>query len=218
MGLRASVRNWFLGRLLGDHFAGNASRGSRALVLTFDDGPDPLYTPKVLDLLKEVGVRATFFVIGVHAERHPEIVRRMLDEGHEIGNHAYRHVKFAALPLRDQLAEIEQTDRILTQYDGRPWHWFRPPQGRLPLQLLSALVRTRHRIAMWSYDSLDYRAQDADSILNRFQKDPVREGEVILLHDDNNSTELALPQLVGQWREEGYEFHCLSQLITPRLP
>ena len=71
---------------------------------------------------------------------------------------------------------------------------------------------------MWSYDSLDYMAKDVDSVLNRFQKDPVREGEVILLHDDNNSTGLALPQLVGQWREEGYEFHCLSQLITPRLP
>jgi peptidoglycan/xylan/chitin deacetylase (PgdA/CDA1 family) len=201
---------------LGDHFTGNVSRGGRTLALTFDDGPDPIHTPKVLDILKDNGVKATFFMIGERVEHHPEIVRRILDEGHEIGNHAYRHVKFAALPLRDQLAEIHKTDQILTQYDGRPWHWFRPPQGRLPLRLLWAMVRTRHRLAMWSYDSLDYRAKNLDSIHKLFQGTPVREGEVVLFHDDNNSTALALPQLVGLWREQGYEFHCLSQPITQR--
>lgn len=218
MGLRTSVRNGFLGLVLGDHFAGNASRGRRALALTFDDGPDPVHTPKVLDILKENGVRATFFLIGKHVEKHPEIVRRMLDEGHEIGNHAYRHVKFASMPLEDQLAEIHQTDQILTQYDGRPWHWFRPPQGRLPLRLLFALIWARHRLAMWSYDSFDYRTKDVDSIHNRFQKSSARSGEVILFHDDNNWTTLALPQLLSQWREDGYEFYCLSQLTDPRPP
>ncbi len=199
-----------LGVLMGDHFIANISRRNRFLALTFDDGPDPIYTPMVLDLLKANGVSATFFIIGEQAELHPEIVRRILDEGHEIGNHAYRHVKFATLPIRDQLDEIDRTDRLLNQYDGRHWHWFRPPQGRLPLNLLLALLQKRHKIAMWSYDSLDYQAKDVASILSQFTSKPVRNGEIILFHDDNDFAVLALRSLLDEWRVQGYEFSLLS--------
>ena len=210
MGLRASAKNLLLGALLGGRFISKTSSRNHSLALTFDDGPDPVYTPKVLDLLREHGVNATFFLIGELAALHPEIVRRILDEGHEIGNHAYRHVKFAALLLQDQLGEIALTDRLLSQYDGREWHWFRPPQGRLPPSLLLELVRTRHRIAMWSYDSLDYQKQSVASILSRFRSKHARNGEVILFHDDNDFTVSALQQLLSQWRVEGYKFHVLS--------
>lgn len=209
MGLKTSVRNMVLGTLMGNHFIANISRRNRSLALTFDDGPDPIYTPMVLDLLKSNGVNATFFIIGEQAERHPEIVRRILDEGHEIGNHAYRHIRFAALPIRDQLDEIDRTDRLLSQYDGRHWHWFRPPQGRLPLNLLIALLQRRHKIAMWSYDSLDYQAKDVASILSQFRSKPARNGEVILFHDDNDFAVLALRRLLDEWRVQGYEFSLL---------
>ena len=211
MGLGTSAKNMLLGNLMGKHFVANTSRRNRTLALTFDDGPDPIYTPKVLDLLREHGVSATFFMIGERAERHPEIIKRILDEGHEIGNHAYRHVKFAALPLNDQLREIDQTNRLLSQYDGRRWHWFRPPQGRLPLSLLFALMQTRHRIAMWSYDSLDYQTQGVASILSRFRSKPVRNGDVILFHDDNDVTVASLQHLLIDWRAQGYEFGALSE-------
>ena len=211
MGLRTSVKNMLLGNLMGKYFVANASRRNHTLMLTFDDGPDPIYTPKVLDLLRAHGASATFFMIGEKAERHPEIVRRILDEGHEIGNHAYRHVKFAALPLQDQLCEIALTDSVLSQHDGRQSHWFRPPQGRLSLRLLFALLQIRHRIAMWSYDSLDYQTNGVAPILSRFRSKPVRNGEVILFHDDNDFTVSALQHLLIQWRVQGYEFGLISR-------
>lgn len=214
MGLKTSIKNMVLSALMGKYFVAKTSRRNRTLALTFDDGPDPINTPRVLDVLKANGVNATFFIIGVQAECHPEIVRRIIDEGHEIGNHAYRHVKFAALPVRDQLDEIDRTDRLLTQYDGRPWHWFRPPQGRLPLTLLLALLKKRHRIAMWSYDSLDYQAESVASIQSRFLSKPVRNGDVILFHDDTDPTALAFEALLGQWRAQGYKFSLLSQRVS----
>ena len=197
------------------HFVAHRSRQNRTLALTFDDGPDPIHTLGVLDILRAQGVSATFFMIGERAERHPEIVKRILDEGHEIGNHAYRHVKFAALPLQNQLNEIDQTDHLLSRCDGRQWHWFRPPQGRLPLRLLFALLQKRHRVAMWSYDSLDYKKQDVASVLSRFSSSPVRDGDVILFHDDNNVTVLALQHLLPQWRAQGYAFSFLAPRPAP---
>lgn len=210
MGLRTIAKNMFLGVLMGHKFVARISRRNRTLALTFDDGPDPIYTPKVLDLLKVHDARATFFIIGELAEKHPEIVRRILSDGHEIGNHAYRHFKFASLPVGVQLDEIDRTDRILAQYDGRPWHWFRPPQGRLPLKLLLALLQKRHRIAMWSYDSLDYQAESGVSIQSRFRSKPVRNGDVILFHDDNDFSVSALKVLLEHWRAQGYEFNHIS--------
>ena len=147
---------------------------------------------------------------GERAERHPEIVKRIVREGHEIGNHAYRHIKFATLPLQSQLAEITQTDRLLSRYDGRQWHWFRPPQGKLPFRLMLALLKKRHGIAMWSYDSLDYKKQGVGSVWSRFEKTPVRGGDVVLFHDDNDVTVAALGQLITRWRTEGYGFDRLQ--------
>lgn len=108
MGLKTSAGNMVLGAPMGKYLVAKNSRRSRTLALTFDDGPDPIYTPRVLDVLKANGASAIFFLIGAQAECHPELVRRIIDEGHEIGNHAYPHVKFAALPVRDQLDEIDR--------------------------------------------------------------------------------------------------------------
>ena len=210
MGLATTIKNSLLGVLMSDHFVDHHRRSKRTLALTFDDGPDPIYTPMVLDILRAQGVSATFFMIGERAERHPEIVKRIVSEGHEIGNHAYRHIKFATLPLQSQLAEIAQTDRLLSRYDGRQWHWFRPPQGKLTFRLLLALLKKRHGIAMWSYDSLDYKKQGVGSIWSRFAKTPVRGGDVVLFHDDNDVTVAALQQLITKWRTEGYGFDLLQ--------
>jgi peptidoglycan-N-acetylglucosamine deacetylase len=215
MGLQATAKNLLLAALMNDRFVAHRSRQSRVLALTFDDGPDPLHTPMVLDILRAENVCATFFLIGERVERHPEIVRRIVAEGHQIGNHAYRHVKFAALPLQNQLGEIDRTDWLLSRSDGQQWHWFRPPQGRLPLRLLFALMRNRQRVAMWSYDSLDYKNPDVASVLSRFDSSPVRDGDVILFHDDNEGTARALQQLLPQWRQQGYGFSLLAPLAEP---
>lgn len=182
------------------------------LALTFDDGPDAVHTPRLLDMLAHQGVRATFFLIGEHVERLPAIAQRIADEGHELGNHSYRHDNFAALPLQAQLEEIRVTEALLGCHDRAPRRYFRPPQGRLNLSLLAALAWRSYPIAMWSYDSGDWRAADAIAILERFADASVRNGDIILFHDDNDRTLAALTQLLPVWRDQGFAFVTLSEL------
>ncbi len=183
---------------------------ARAMALTFDDGPHPEFTPKTLELLARYGVKATFFFIGENVERHPALARRVVDEGHYLGNHSYFHRDFARLPLAQQLREIDRTDALLAGFDGRARHPFRPPKGELPPSLFLALVRRRQLVAMWSYDSLDYRGLGADSILQRFADHPMRAGDIVLMHDDNQHTLQALQELLPGWEQQGWGGMALS--------
>lgn len=200
---------------MGDRYLTNARRDSPILALTFDDGPHPTYTPAILDLLARHRARATFFLTGVQAEQFPEIVARTLAEGHEIANHSYRHTCFASLPVKAQLEEIEKTDAILSAHDQREWHWFRPPQGKLPISLFLKLWSRRHPVAMWSHDSYDYRNAGAAAIVERYQATPARGGEVILFHDDNADTVDALQRMLLLWIQQGYAFDTLSAMHEP---
>ena len=212
MGYKTYVKNKFLSLLMGENFLVRLPAGTFNIALTFDDGPDPTYTPKVLDVLKTHGAKATFFVIGSLAERHPEIIRRIVADGHALGNHSHGHRRFASLPLKVQLAQIEQTDRLLGEHVGHHRHWFRPPLGKLRGTLILALAQRRHGLAMWSYDSLDYKKLGTAAILSRFQTKPVQSGEIILFHDDNDFTVQALTALLPLWRGEGYKFEHLDRL------
>ena len=107
-------------------------RGPRepgALYLSFDDGPHPEHTPRLLDLLARHGARASFFLVGQRVEQHPALVERIVAEGHALGNHSYSHPMFRRLGLRAQLDEVERTDRLLAAFDRRGPHRFRPPRG-----------------------------------------------------------------------------------------
>ena len=106
-----------------------APAADRALYLTFDDGPDPDYTPRLLDLLAANDAHASFFLLGEEAERHPRIVERMVAGGHLLGNHSWNHPNFTRIDWREQLGQIEATDRMLERFDGRREHLFRPPSG-----------------------------------------------------------------------------------------
>jgi len=178
-------------------------RHSRSLYLSFDDGPDPTFTPKLLDLLAAHGARASFFLQGDNAEKHPEIVRRMVAEGHLIGNHSYTHPAFDELPLAAQLDEIDRTDRLLASFDGRPQHRFRPPRGVLPLPLVLHFVRSGRGITYWSYDSFDYRRNPACELAERLRRYPPRSGDIVLMHDDDTNTLGALEMLLPEWRAAG---------------
>ena len=107
-------------------------RARRTLHLTFDDGPHPAHTAELLDLLAEHGATATFFVIGEQAERHPDMMRRIVQGGHMLGNHSWSHPRFETLGLDAQREEIARTDKLLSDHDGRMRHDFRPPRGVLP--------------------------------------------------------------------------------------
>lgn len=212
MGIATRLRNLCMGALLRGHFIASGPRGEKVIAITFDDGPIPVHTAAILDLLGANGACATFFLTGSHAESHPELVRRIADEGHELANHSYKHVAFARMPLANQLDEIERVDALLQARDGRELHWFRPPQGIMPPSLLVALMRRRHPVAMWSLDSLDYLGSGVQAILQRFESRPARNGEIVLFHDDNDGTVQALRALLPLWRDDGFRFATVSEL------
>lgn len=183
----------------------------RTIYLSFDDGPHPDFTPPVLDLLAAHGATATFFLIGNRIEEHPDLVRRIVAEGHALGNHSWSHPLMGDLPLPAQLDEIAATDAVLSTYSGRATHPFRPPCGALPANLLLHFARTGRTIAFWSYDSHDYEQLPAQALLPQITANPPRAGDTVLMHDDNAATVDLLAGLLPQWRAEGFQIRAMPE-------
>jgi peptidoglycan/xylan/chitin deacetylase (PgdA/CDA1 family) len=177
--------------------------------LTFDDGPDPKYTPQLLDLLAKLGIRASFFVIGDKVEKHPAIVRRIVAEGHMLGNHSYSHWSFKPMSLRQQLAEINRTDALLREFDPRPHHRTRTPRGDLAPSLLLYFAAHRRSFVYWSYDSMDYQDAPQETLVQRLLDSPPQPGDIVLMHDDNTRSIGALEIVLPQWLASGYTFEPL---------
>jgi peptidoglycan-N-acetylglucosamine deacetylase len=185
---------------------------SDAIALTFDDGPHPDFTPLVLAVLAKHGMKATFFTIGENLVKYPELARQIVKDGHQLGNHSYFHREYRSLPLAQQLAEIDRTDKLLEEFDGHQRHTFRPPRGELSPRLLFALMRRKQTVAMWSYDSMDYQGLGAQSIVKRFSEQPMSRGEIVLMHDDNAHTLDALEELLPAWKLRGWASLSFSGL------
>lgn len=181
----------------------------KSIYLTFDDGPDPRYTPGLLDLLSAHQVRASFFLIGRLAEQHPRLVERIVAEGHRLGNHSYSHPMFNELSLAEQLAEIERTDRVLASFDGLERHGFRPPRGMFSLALTWHFARDRRQLVYWSYDSLDYQRRPPEELARLLQDHPPVPGDAVLMHDDSDCSTHMLEKLLPEWRSRGLEFSAL---------
>lgn len=177
--------------------------------LTFDDGPDPEHTPPLLDLLAAHGVKATFFLIGQKIEQHPELVRRIVAEGHLIGNHSYSHWEFRNMTLRKQLSEVHRTDVLLAAFDQRRHHRVRTPRGYLAAPLLLYFASHRRSFVHWSYDSLDYQPQPLEDLVARLRERPPVAGDIVLMHDDSSMACKALSTLLPEWLASGHSFHAL---------
>lgn len=189
------------------------TRGARrrgVLYLTFDDGPHPEHTPVLLELLALHGARATFFLIGQQAERYPELVQRIVREGHTLGNHSWSHPQFDQLDLAAQREEIERTDRLLTGFDGLARHDFRPPRGVMPRPMVFDCIRRGRRIAYWSYDSLDYSQRTAEALIASAQRYPPKPGEILLMHDDGGLSLRLLQTMLPVWAANGFSFAPLQ--------
>lgn len=181
----------------------------KSIYLTFDDGPDPHHTPGLLDLLKRHEVRASFFLIGRQAEQNPSVVERIVAEGHHLGNHSYSHPQFNQLPLSEQLAEIDRTDRVLASFDGRERHGFRPPRGNFSLALTWHFARQRRQLVYWSYNSLDYQRQPPEQLTELIRRQPPKPGDLVLMHDDNECSMRMLEKLLPEWKADGFVFRAL---------
>ncbi len=190
------------------------------VALTFDDGPSPDTTPRILDILRDEGVRATFFVLGKHAERHPEIVERIVREGHELGNHGYDHGILAFAGATQVHRQLQRTERLLRRAGGPPVRVFRAPHGfRSPF-----VARTARRLGYvtcaWSAGVFDTARPGADVIAQRSAK-ALKPGAVLLLHDadgwgddDRSQTAEALPAIIATVRERGLDCITMSEMAV----
>ncbi|MDB6148115.1 MAG: polysaccharide deacetylase, partial [Spartobacteria bacterium] len=196
--------------------------GEHEVALTFDDGPDPEWTPKILDILKAANVKAAFFVVGVNAEHYPALVRRIVAEGHEIGNHTYYHPNLALCWPEHIRLELNATQLLLETITGRATTLFRPPYAadtspsRLseltPLQIAQDL---NYLVVLENIDPQDWARPGADIILQRI-KQQRRDGSIILLHDsggDRSQTVEALPRILDWLRIRGDVVVPLSTLL-----
>lgn len=191
-----------------------------AVALTFDDGPDQVYTPAILEVLRELGVKATFFMVGARAEKYPDLVRSVVREGHAIGSHSMTHPDMWELPLRRAVSEYRTAREVLQSIAGRPVRLFRPPKGSLiPSQALAIRALGFHPW-LWSIDPGDWEVDASPSSIVGGLGD-LGEGDVILLHDaierpiqesttDRSATVSALPAIVEAVRRRGLGFATLS--------
>ena len=196
--------------------------GEHQVAITFDDGPDPRWTPKILNILKAANVKATFFVVGVNAERYPALVRRIVNEGHEIGNHTYYHPNLALCWPEHIRLELNATQLLLETITGRATTLFRPPYaadtGPTELSELAPLKIAEdlnYLVVLENIDPQDWAKPGADIILRRI-KQQRHDGSVILLHDaggDRSQTVEALPRILDWLHTRGDTIVPLSALL-----
>jgi len=192
--------------------------GPAQVALTFDDGPEPQTTPLVLDALAELGLKATFFVLGERAAAHPELLRRMAEEGHEVALHGHQHRHHWLRPTPWVGADMARARAAVTEALGSPPHLFRPPWGMVTAGTLWAVRRSGLRLALYDVESGDW-LRDGPAAIERRVLGRVRPGSVVLLHDAaRDSAQVAdmlaaLRLVVPQLRERGYDFARLSDLL-----
>ena len=187
------------------------SREKPKIALTFDDGPHQVYTPMLLDGLKERGVKATFFLIGENIEigGNTEIVKREQEEGHLIGNHTYSHVEITRLENEEAYKEIQKTNEIIENITGEKVEFMRPPFGAWQKNLEKKI----HVLpVMWTVDPLDWATENVDEIVNKVVTE-VKENDIILLHDCYASSVKAALRIVDLLQAEGYTFVTVDELL-----
>ncbi|MEO8478733.1 MAG: polysaccharide deacetylase family protein [Gemmatimonadota bacterium] len=199
--LRQGFRGALTAALPRNRFMTRGPTATAEVALTFDDGPHPEHTPRLLDALATHDITATFFVVGREAEQHPDLVRRITSEGHTLGHHSWTHSEPALTSSATLLAEVDRTVALLSSISGRVSDRFRPPKGKLSAAKLIGLMRARQRIAMWSRDPRDYAMADAGALARWVQATVPNGGDIVLLHDVHPHATNALPDLAA-WREQ----------------
>jgi peptidoglycan/xylan/chitin deacetylase (PgdA/CDA1 family) len=196
-----------------DAFPGVRRRGpttSRRIALTFDDGPDHM-TGRYLDMLDDLGVPATFFLVGGRAASRPDLVREYRRRGHQIAGHGYDHKRFNKLGRRELLEQCARTESALGgQLSGRPW--VRPPHGSLDASSLLSLVAAGYTVAMWSLDSRDYGTTKPDDLVHECAG--MSAGDVVLFHEGQQWTLDALPRIVADLQAAGLECVTMHDLFA----
>ncbi|RME18948.1 MAG: polysaccharide deacetylase family protein [Alphaproteobacteria bacterium] len=188
----------------------------RVVALTFDDGPHPVHTPQLLDMLKARRIRATFYVIGRNVARYPDIVKRMVDEGHEIGNHTWRHPFLSKLGKASVLRELDRTSEAIYKAVQRIPVTMRPPYGAMTRSQRQMVAAERDMpTILWSVDPEDWRRPGSDVVARRILSGAAP-GAIILSHDIHGPTIRAMPATLDGLRAQGFRFQTVSMILGHR--
>lgn len=181
----------------------------KKIALTFDDGPHPYYTEQLLDGLKERGVVATFFVTGEHATLHPDVIRRMHEEGHMIGNHTYSHIQLKNNNREEFKEELVATSEVIEEIIEKEVIYVRPPYGTWDKSLEEELNMIP---VLWTVDPLDWCSDNVACVVRKVTE-KVGENDIILLHDYYETTVTAALKIVDELKEEGYVFVTVEEIL-----
>lgn len=186
----------------------------KIVFLTFDDGPHAKFTLQILEILRECGVKATFFMLGSQMKKYPHIVQAILKEDHMVANHSFSHTNFSKLTPEQAAQEIDMTQQLI---DPKKEIYFRPPYGaglKACQQVLSQ--RNARAIVMWSIDPKDWKRPAPDVLIQRvFSK--LKPGGIILLHDIHKNTTTALKELIIQIKDRGYRFGRIDEMDISKV-
>lgn len=172
------------------------------------------YIPSMLNILKEYDIKITFFVGGEWARDNPDMLKLISKEGHEIGNHGFSHKHHAKLSLEENIDEIKNTENIIKEITGITTYLFAPPYGEFDKNTLNAATSIGYKIIMWSIDTIDWRGDGVDAIVNRALKKP-HNGAFILIHPTEDTIE-ALPIIIKGLKEKKYEIGTVSEVLPKR--
>jgi peptidoglycan/xylan/chitin deacetylase (PgdA/CDA1 family) len=189
-----------------------------SIAITFDDGPNPELTPRLLDMLKERGIKATFFVVGKNVEEYPGIVTRMASDGHEVANHSWSHPALTKLGVESFRKQIENTNQAIANATGKRPVLMRPPYGATSVSLNRRLnEQFGLKVILWSVDPLDWKYRNSDRVYNSIVQN-TRPGSIILAHDIHATTVAAMPATLDALLAKGYKFVTVSELIAMEVP
>lgn len=179
------------------------------IALTFDDGPDPTHTLQLLEGLAKREVKATFFITGENAEAYPDLVKRMYEEGHLIGNHTYSHLQLTKKNREIFKEELIKTNEIIKEITGEEVVFVRPPYGSWDKSFEEELNMFP---VLWTIDPLDWCSNDVACVINKVVP-KVKENSIILMHDEYASTVTAALQIVDELQKQGYEFVTVDEIL-----
>lgn len=188
----------------------------KVVALTFDDGPDALYTPQILEILHQNKVPATFFVLGSQVDKYPKVMQWIAKAGHEIGNHGYEHHDLNKLTEQEVYDDIKRGERSILRATGILAQYYRPPGGVMTHDVMNAVQASGYDLIHWSLDPRDWSLARTASVIAKSVKSNVSPGDILLFHDgglNQKQTVAALQDLIRHLRSQGYRFVTVSQLL-----
>lgn len=184
------------------------TKKEKTIALTFDDGPDPTYTVRILETLEKYDAKATFFMLGNRVHSYPSIAKKVAEAGHEIGNHSWNHPSLTGITDVALQSEVKGTSDIIEAITGQPATVFRPPYGAVDDRVRES---TKLPVVLWNVDTLDWEHHDPELLLEHIAED-ARAGSIILMHDIHKSTADGLDAVLENLQSQGYKFVTVSEM------